>query len=140
MILGAFGRPGRGENCSENREIMKTEFCITDMFQKTLISDSVPIFMPSGSFVTKSSRCAVSKISPTKLQWDFPIPERLPKAAVKDQPGRRRRPSKDQPSVETRIKTSNLMPRINLLFQLRSMKASRFTSSVSLCHSISSQI
>ena len=47
------------------------------MFQKTLISDSVPIFMPSGPFVIKPSRCALSKIPPTKLQWDFPIPERL---------------------------------------------------------------
>ena len=62
VILGAFGRPGRGENGSENREIMKTECWSTDMFQKTHISDSVPIFMPSGPFVIKPSRCALSKI------------------------------------------------------------------------------
>mgnify|MGYP000604369792 CR=1 FL=1 len=65
---------------------MKTEFSFTDMFQKTLISDSVPIFMPSGPFVTKPSRCALSKIPPTKLQWDFPIPERLPEHGVAQQP------------------------------------------------------
>ena len=47
------------------------------MFQNTLRTDSVPIFMPSGPLVTHASRCALSKIPPTKLQWDCPIPERL---------------------------------------------------------------
>ena len=56
-----FGTSSNGGNSSKNQEKMKIGNMIPDMFQNTLRTDSVPIFMPSGPLVTNASRCDRSR-------------------------------------------------------------------------------